>query len=117
MSGDPFAAPGETPIWRDGNDPLPPSDIEREPFTPTAWDARLVEEAIAACRDARVRRELEGAPTLEERAMNVLFQQNYYPARFEERSPLYREAHPRAPVLTIPFRRGDYVGISLEPVR
>ncbi len=110
---DPFAAPGETPIWRDGNDPRPHLGDD-EPFEPTPWDARAVDEAIAACSDDAVRRELEAERELDRRAMNVLFQRNYYPTRFAARPALYAETHPREPRLSLPLRGEDYGGIALD---
>lgn len=110
---DPFAVAGETPIWRHGNDPRPsPEPADGEPFTPTAWDAALVDRAIAASKDAEVRRALLEIDALGERALAVMFQRNYYPTRFEARPPLYVTRHARAPRLTLPFRASDFVGLA-----
>lgn len=111
---DPFAAPGETPMWREGNDPRPHLGGGDEPFEPTPWDARTVDEAIAACSDEAVRRELEAERELDRRAMNVLFQRSYYPTRFTARPALYAEMHAREPRLSLPLRGEDYTGIALD---
>lgn len=112
---DPFAAAGETSIWREGNDPLPPRGVEDEPFTPTIWDARGVGDAIAACKDPATRDELRREPDLARRAMNVMFQRNVYPTRFGARPRLVAEdAREREPRLSIPFRAEDFVGITLD---
>ena len=50
-------------------------------------------------------------PNLGQRAMNVLFHRNYYPTRFEDRPPIYRQPHGREPWLSLPFRAEDFVGI------
>jgi murein DD-endopeptidase MepM/ murein hydrolase activator NlpD len=112
---DPFAAPGEAPIWRDGNDPRPHAGGgEDEAYEPTEWDEEGVREAIAACRDEAVREELLREPLLDRRAMNLLFQRNYYPTRFGSRPAVIRGTHARKPRLTLPVRIEDFAGIALD---
>jgi murein DD-endopeptidase MepM/ murein hydrolase activator NlpD len=112
---DPFAAPGETSLWKDGNDPRGADGAHRDDarvVSQTAWDERLVEEAIASCKEPSTREALRGVTDLGMRAMNVLFMRNYYPTRFEGRAPLYRERHAREPWFTLPFRAEDFDGIA-----
>lgn len=109
---DPFALPGEIPLWRSGNDPAPFDGAEHGPEEPTAWDPALVDAAVAACVEPEVRAALEGEEDLGFRAMNVMFQRNYYPTRFSSRPPLYETEHTREPWLDLPFRAEDYEGIS-----
>jgi murein DD-endopeptidase MepM/ murein hydrolase activator NlpD len=110
---DPFAADGETALWRDGNQPRPAaSDETGEEFAATAWDPAAVDAAIAACRDPDSRHALERESDLGRRAMDALFLMNYYPTRFEHRPDLYPERHQRAPYLSLPFRDQDFVGIA-----
>jgi murein DD-endopeptidase len=112
---DPFAAHGEQSLWKDGNDPCGADGALRDDAgaeAQTAWDERLVEEAIARCKDAATREELRRETDLGARAMNVLFMRNYYPTRFEGRPPLYREHHAREPWLTLPFRAEDFDGVA-----
>ncbi len=105
---DPFAAAGETPIWRDGNDPKPcAGSPAAEPFEPTAWDARVVDQVIASCLSPEVRVQLGAEPELDRRAMNVLFQRSYYPTRFGIGPRLFAEVHPREARLSLPFRSGN----------
>lgn len=111
---DPFAAEGETPLFRDGNDPRPVEAEESEAFTPTAWDPRGVDEAIEACDDAEVREELARETDLARRGMNVTFQRNYFPARFRARPRIAEPGPGRRPVMTLPFRSQDFVGIALD---
>jgi len=112
---DPFALAGETPIWRDGNDPRPSAGGSSvEPFEPTVWDAGIVDRVIASCLDPAVRAELGGEPELDRRAMNVLFQSNYYPMRFGIRPWLSMETHPREARLSLPFRSEELEGIVFE---
>jgi hypothetical protein len=82
--------------------------VERE----TAWDPRLVEDAIASCKDASTRETLRCETNLAARAMNELYMRNYYPTRFEGRAPLYRERHARDPWFTLPFRAADFDGVA-----
>jgi murein DD-endopeptidase len=109
---DPFAEPGETPIWTHGNDPRP-HDGDSEPFEPTRWDPGGIEQAIASCEDEAVRVELASEAALDRRAMNVLFQRNYYPMRFSARPRVVAGTHAREPRLTLPLQASDFVGIAL----
>lgn len=111
---DPFAAAGETPLWKDGNDPAPHEGSRSEPFEPTRWDPAAVDATIAGCRDDATRAELAAEPDLAVRAMNVLFQRNYYPTRFAVTPRLTAKNHAREARLTLPFRDRDYVGIALD---
>lgn len=111
---DPFAVPGEAPIWRDGNAPRPaPEGGPAEPIEPTAWDEAGVDAAIAACADDAVRADLAREPDLARRAMNLLFQRNYYPTRFRARPPVVRGEHAREPRLTLPLRASEWDGLAL----
>lgn len=111
---DPFAAPGETPLWKDGNDAKPHAGADDEPFEPTAWDADAVAGGIAACGDEVVRAELAAEPELDRRAMNLIFHRNYYPTRFTDRPRVIRGAVTREPRLTIPVRAEEFVGIAID---
>ncbi|MCC6646628.1 MAG: M23 family metallopeptidase [Polyangiaceae bacterium] len=117
-SVDPFACGDETPIWLHGNDAQSDDGGSSEDLAPTPWDPTRVAAAIDACRDAGVRGELRATRDLGERAMGVLFQQSYFPARFAERVPLYTEAHAREARLTLPFSREDYTRVWMvdEPL-
>ncbi len=108
---DPFASDGERALWLHGNDARTAEGGEPAGFCPTAWDEARVAEAIDACRDGRVRAELSQTRALDRRAMDVLFQQNYFPARFERRVPLYASEHARDARLTLPFVRDDYARV------
>lgn len=119
---DPFAAPGEVPLWRTGNWPTPARSDDRErAFEPTPWDEDAVERGLAACRHDGARREIAAAPAGFERAAALLFQTNYFPTRFTERPDLYPSKHTREPWLDLPFRADDYDGIwfphGTEPPR
>lgn len=116
---DPFAPEQEAcassvPIFRDGNAPRTYAGAEDRSFTPTAWDEALVTRAIDACHHAAARDAIAAHPTLAERAMAVLMQQNYFPTRFSERISLYPEPHPRRPTLTLPFSSRDFDDITFD---
>jgi murein DD-endopeptidase MepM/ murein hydrolase activator NlpD len=112
---DPFAAAGEMPMWRDGNDPRPHTrGAPAEPFEPTQWNMHAVGQLIASCRDPMVRDELDAEPDAGRRAMNALFQRNYYPTRFDVGPRLSAETHPREARLSLPFRPEDFEGIVFE---
>jgi murein DD-endopeptidase MepM/ murein hydrolase activator NlpD len=108
---DPFAASDEVPLWRTGNDPTPAMDDGELPEE-TRWDMAAVERTIATCRDAEVKRELSRELEPGRRAMNVLFQRNYYPTRFAERPALYLPAHAREPWLDLPFSAEDFSSVT-----
>lgn len=112
---DPFAAPGETPLWRAGNWPAPfrgdEAEARGEPLVETAWDEAAMARALAACRADASRAEIESFAAPGERAMALLFHLNYYPTRFAGRPRLYPERHPRRPRLDLPFHRDDYDGV------
>lgn len=110
---DPFAAPGETPLWRHGNDPLPgPADDD---LPPTALDADRVAAQLDACLDPALRTRLAAIPDLHTRALTTVFVRNYAPTRFTAAISPYRDRPARAPRLDLPFPAADYDGIWLPP--
>jgi murein DD-endopeptidase MepM/ murein hydrolase activator NlpD len=121
---DPFAPPGEVPLWIHGNHPEPfrgsPDDAAGEEICPSRWDAAAIERAITACKSDRSRDEIR-ARDGEERAMTLLFHLNYYPTRFCERPLVYTRRIGRSPRLTLPFSPEDYDGVffpgGVEPPR
>ncbi len=112
---DPFATEGEVSLWRHENDPVPfredGDEDDRDGFVPTSWDDEVVQRAIDACADPQLRARLTAIADPARRAMDTLFYMNYFPTRFEERPCLYRERHPRRPLLDLPFRAKDFDGI------
>lgn len=124
---DPFAPPGETPLWRTGNWPVPHAgatgelDAAREPIAPSAWDHGAIERNLAACVHEGSRAEIRACRDPDERAVAVLFHMNYFPTRFARREPVYCTRAPRRPRLDLPFRACDYDGVwfphGVEPAR
>lgn len=109
---DPFSreGSGEVSIWRGGNDPGPVRDGESE-MVPTPWDGEAIEAAIGACRDPKMRAAFRREIDLGRRGAQVLFTMNYFPTRFERRHHLYTARYERQPMLDLPFKAEDFVGI------
>lgn len=119
---DPFSPTGDDApsLWRRHNDPVPASeaDLADASYEPTAWSEEAVRAVIAACRHDEARAEIEGQPTLEQRAGAALMQLNYFPTRFDRArlgkpggGVLYPTRHPREPRLDLPFSGRDYDGV------
>ena len=112
---DPFAAAGEVAMWRHGNDPRPLQPGEEvaadADFAPTPWDAIEVDRAISQCLDPVVAKELRGIVDLHQRATSLYFTQCYYPTRFGSILPIAPQDIPRQPLLDLPMRSTDFVGV------
>ncbi len=109
---DPFAAPGETALWRTGNWPTPAREgFDEAPCEPTRWDDRALRETVDACRDPSTRDAIGRLADPDERAMAVAFYRNYYPSRFASRPPLVAHSNARRPRLDLPFSHEDFDGI------
>jgi murein DD-endopeptidase len=117
---DPFAVPGEVPLWR-GPEGLPvPHDGSGtdEAPEPGDWAHEEIAAIVRECRHPGMRCELEAIDDADQRAMGVLFATRYFPTRFARRLPrLYRTRHERAPWLDLPFRRQDFDGIVAPAFR
>lgn len=108
---DPFSL-SETPLWRDGNRPLPDTGPPDAAFEASVYDEARVEQALAACLHPESRAEIEREPTLELRAGAVMFHQNYYPLRFRAHVRVYTEPHARTGLLTLPLAARDFDGVA-----
>ena len=108
---DPFAKPGETPLWRGGNAPVPYEGPEDRDFEPTEWDAAGLQATIDACRDPSIRQELEAVTDLEERGVAVTMARLFHAATLDAFPPVVTTPSPRTPHLTLPFRPEDVRGV------
>jgi len=110
---DPFAEVGsdEPSLWLGGGPRHPREAGPDAPrFEPSTWDPEAVRRTLESCRDAALRAEL-AALDLDAAASALLFLVSYYPTRFDDRPRLYAEAHPRRPLLSLPFEA--YEGVFL----
>ena len=73
-----------------------------------------MDQGVAACHDEATRAELASETELDRRAMNLIFQRNYYPTRFDARPRVIRGPVVREPRLTLPVRVEEFVGIVLD---
>lgn len=109
---DPFAAPGETPLWRAGNEPVPHAgDPDDAPLALTPWDREAVEASIVACRDPALRAALQAVATPDERAVAVTVARLQSTPAFDALRPLVKRPGRRLPWLDLPFRADDVTGV------
>ena len=110
---DPFPHDDEVSLWRAGREPTPTPETEigEREFEPSPWREALVAEALAVCVHPETAREIEHAPTMEQRAGAILMHLNYFPTRFRSRPALFTREHPRRPHLDLPFPARDYDGV------
>jgi len=115
-SVDPYAAHGETSLWRRANDPVGWDGVPvagDEAFRPSQWSAEGVDAAIAACRDPYLRARALAFDDLPRRAAEILVIRCYAASAFDDFGPLYESRHERRPWLDLPFRAQDYRGAAL----
>lgn len=111
---DPFGHDGEVPLWLDGNDPRCPEaqrEHEGEERRESALDTDALDAAITCCLDSGVRQRLTQVSDEHQRAMDLLFYRNYYPAMFRDAPNVYAARFARAPRLSLPFLRDDFDGV------
>lgn len=106
---DPFTWSDLESLWRRGNRPVPfQSGEQKEPFTPSAYNAPKLAQLIESCITPQVKARLMAIPELTYRAAETIIEMNYYPTRFPEKMHVYQEHHPRQPVLDLPFQASDF---------
>ena len=117
---DPFAEPGEVPLWRGADGlPVPDDGAGRDgDYAPADWDHPEIDRIVSECHHPAMRDELVSIVDPEQRAMGALFATRYFPTRFARLLPrLYCTEHQRAPWLDLPFRRADFDGIAPAAAR
>ncbi|MFA6450129.1 MAG: M23 family metallopeptidase [bacterium] len=110
---DPFALPGEAPMWIGGNEPVPHTGAADSSFTPTAWNESLISAAIADCSDAEERGCLESIQDIEKRALETIDYRMFYSTLFRSFPTVYEKKYERRPILDLPFSADDYDGALL----
>ncbi|MDH3214545.1 MAG: M23 family metallopeptidase [Myxococcales bacterium] len=109
---DPFPHGDAPSLWRAGALPAPAgSERSDEAFTPSVYSDERLAEAIAGCKTASTREQLQRIQPLATRAAHTLVEMNYYPTRFPRRVNVYADTHPRTPRLDLPFSRDAFDGI------
>ncbi|HQY60206.1 MAG: M23 family metallopeptidase [Myxococcales bacterium] len=111
---DPFASDSEVSLWRDHNAPTPHRAAdggEPEVLPDTDLDLVGMSDALALCKDRRVRAELAAIRDPGLLATRLVFQHVTYPLRFSAAPRVYRSERPRAPRLDLPFRAEDFDGV------
>lgn len=110
---DPFSCDldSEPSLWIAGNDPKPHSGTPDTTFTPTSWNAELIDKAIEACTFEKEREYLRSIDDLERRAVETINYRMFYSTLFDSFPPLYEMEHERRPVLDLPLRASDYDGV------
>jgi len=108
---DPFAMPGETPLWLNGNDPIPHTGPHDSDFQPTVWSETLIDNAIAECTDASERKYLRSITDIEQRAAETINHRMFYNTLFASFPPLYEKEYERRPIFDLPFRAQDFDGV------
>ena len=109
---DPFARGDETSLWRSEGLPTPHRGDPGAPMAePTRWNRVAVDEAVAACGDEAMRRELEAVTNDEVRAARLTVMRLFHSHRFPRREALTEPAHGRRPWLDLPLAAEDYDGV------
>ncbi|HOX29191.1 MAG TPA: M23 family metallopeptidase [bacterium] len=109
---DPFAIPGETPLWLHGNDPVPHHGVSDDDFMPTEWNEALLDNAISFCSDTEEREYLKNITNLVKKAAEVINYRMFYNTLFSDFPPIYEKEYERIPILDLPFRKEDYTGAA-----
>ena len=111
---DPFARtshPGEASLFVGGWPTPIPEDVDSEEPTDSEYDPEKVAAHIEQCITASTRARLSKVEPLSRRGGQLVFETNYYPTRFRDRSSPLREAHPRRERLHLPFSAALFDGV------
>jgi len=107
---DPFPYKKEASLWHGGALPaLPETTVET--FIPSLYKMEKVEEMIACCKTAAVRKRLAAIPEDESKAVHTIIHMNYYPTRFPKRQNVYDKIYPRTARLDLPFSSTEFNGV------
>lgn len=107
----PFAAEGETSLWRAGNQPVPAPRQGAEQTPANPFEPARLRDALAACRDPELRSQLERIDDPEQLAAELSIARVLGGFRFESLPPLVSAPTPRTPRLDLPFAAADWEGI------
>lgn len=107
---DPFAVDGQTSLWTNGVMPSFAIDSDSH-FVQSEYNSNLVMEAIDACKTPSVKTRISMLSSLEEKAVQVIIEMNYYPTRFAKHLSVFATSYPRKPMLDLPFSASDFDGV------
>ncbi len=111
---DPFArssVEGEPSLFVGGWPTPIPEGVEAEEPVDSDYDPVALEERIARCITASTRARLSEVEPLARRGGQWVFERNYYPTRFADRSSPLRDSHPRRERLHLPFSAVRFDGV------
>jgi len=114
---DPFARAREASSWLDGLPTPAPASSPSEPFEPSRYDAKRLDEVISECITPSVRERLSAVSPVERRGAYVVSERCYYPTRFRSSANPYADEHARRPRLSMPFSASSFDGIVFADER
>jgi murein DD-endopeptidase len=107
---DPFAHAEQISLWLNGELPSAASDCAAD-FTASEYNADFVKTALENCKTHTVKERILKLETLEEQAVQLIIEMNYYPTRFTKNISVYRTSYARKPILDLPFSGDDFNGV------
>jgi murein DD-endopeptidase len=111
---DPFArvsVPGEASLFVGGWPTPIPAGVEAEEPADSDYDPSALDARIERCITKSTRERLSKVEPLALRGGQWVFERNYYPTRFADRSSPLRETHPRRERLHLPFSADRFDGV------
>ncbi len=107
---DPFAVDSQISLWMNGVMPGFAIDSDSH-FVQSEYNSTLVMEAMEGCKTLSVKERLLKLSSLEEMAVHVTIEMNYYPTRFSKHVSVYSTTYLRKPMLDLPFSANDFDGV------
>jgi murein DD-endopeptidase len=109
---DPFSDGKNVAIWNNNNLPIPSGGkTENEIFIPSPINEENLERVINDCITPKVKSKLLKIEDLYFRAMNTVFEMNYYPTRFKTRINIFSKDFDRDSKFDLPFYKEKFDGI------
>jgi murein DD-endopeptidase len=111
---DPFARashPEESSLFVNGWPTPLPEDVDSEEPRDSEYDPEKVAARIEGCITESTRARLAKVEPLSRRGGQLVFETNYYPTRFRDRTSPLRDVHPRRERLHLPFSASVFDGV------
>ena len=111
---DPFAAAGEEPLWRTGDNAPQPCADRDPPLGATRFDPRAVEQLLSDLRSPADRARFSAIDEPDRRAWELVLESLTYPTRFHttEAGRMLFPPTARSPRLSLPFGADAWDGIA-----